>query len=634
MTGGSQVGFIYGDDAVASANDGDDTFNWSGGTLTGGFNGQNGSDTALVTTSNYDGSQVLDGGDDVATVDGWIDKLTLDGLTVSANGANIINWETVTVDGGQLTILDGALTVGSDPGQGLFLTGGGNLEALDALLLTGNLDIDAGSTFIGTGGGAGVYTVTGDVTNAGIITTQDGVVGDVFTVGGNYIGQGGQLLIDTYLGSDGSASDLLVVNGDTSGATSLFVANAGGPGAVTVGNGILVVQVDGASNGTFTLGGPAIAGAFEYRLFKNGVTDPIDGDWYLRTTYSSSTPTYEAYPQVLLELNGLPTLQQRVGNRYWNEPAPVPDTVFCKDASKDFKCMVTDDQADYYADGKATIEQNAIWARIEGAHGHVESDRSTTDAQYDFDLWKLQAGVDGLLAETDSGKLIGGINVHYGQASADTFSPNGNGDISSKGYGVGATLTWYGENGFYVDGQGQFSWYDSDLGSDELGSLVKGNNATGYALSLEAGKRIQLHDGWSLTPQAQLVYSSVDFDSFIGPSGETVSLDDGDSLKGRLGISADHERSWKDGDGKLRRTHVYGIANVYHEFLDGTAVSVWGTNLANEANAWTGELGVGGSYNWNDDKYSVYGELDASTSLDNFGDSHKLGGTLGLRVKW
>jgi fibronectin-binding autotransporter adhesin len=73
------------------------------------------------------------------------------------------------------------------------------------------------------------------------------------------------------------------------------------------------------------------------------------------------------------------------------------------------------------------------------------------------------------------------------------------------------------------------SWYDSDLGSDVLGDLASGNDGTGYALSL--------------TPQAQLVYSSVDFDSFTqtyeGRDIAAIALLNNDSLRGRFGMSLD-----------------------------------------------------------------------------------------------
>jgi fibronectin-binding autotransporter adhesin len=124
-------------------------------------------------------------------------------------------------------------------------------------------------------------------------------------------------------------------------------------------------------------------------------------------------------------------------------------------------------------------------------------------------------------------------------------------------------LTWYGQNGFYLDGQAQATWYESDLSSGLLGSLSNGNDGFGYAFSLEFGKRLALNQSWTLTPQAQLAYSSVDFDDFTDPFGANVSLGTGESLKGRLGLSADYENAWESASGTMTRTHLYGIANLY-----------------------------------------------------------------------
>ncbi|WP_073433701.1 autotransporter domain-containing protein [Halomonas cupida] len=45
--------------------------------------------------------------------------------------------------------------------------------------------------------------------------------------------------------------------------------------------------------------------------------------------------------------------------------------------------------------------------------------------------------------------------------------------------------------------------------------LVDNNDGDGYALSTESGRSIAMGAGdWTLTPQAQLIWSSVDFDSF------------------------------------------------------------------------------------------------------------------------
>jgi len=41
---------------------------------------------------------------------------------------------------------------------------------------------------------------------------------------------------------------------------------------------------------------------------------------------------------------------------------------------------------------------------------------------------------------------------------------------------------------------------------------------------------------------------------------------------------------------------------------------------------------MGGSYNWNDDKYSIYGKGLVNTSLSNFADSYTIKGNIGFRV--
>jgi Autochaperone Domain Type 1 len=65
---------------------------------------------------------------------------------------------------------------------------------------------------------------------------------------GTFISNGGVLRLDTVLNEGGAAtrSDTLVVDGTSVGAggpTSMAIRNAGGGGAETIGNGILVVQV-------------------------------------------------------------------------------------------------------------------------------------------------------------------------------------------------------------------------------------------------------------------------------------------------------------------------------------------------------------------------------------------------------
>ncbi|WP_261323428.1 autotransporter outer membrane beta-barrel domain-containing protein [Rhizobium leguminosarum] len=520
---------------------------------------------------------------------------------------------------GGLTVTGGRQTLsGVNTYTGATTVTGGRLAV--------NGSITSPVTTSGTGILGGTGTIFGDVINAGVVAPGNSI--GTLTIAGNYTGTGGTLEIETVLGGDASPSDRLVVTGNTAGTTNVTVVNLGGGGAQTV-EGIKIIDVGGISAGNFSLLGDyvfegdqaVVGGAYAYRLYQGGVSTPADGDWYLRSTeldaagaaigpiYAPGVPLYEAYAGVLQSLNQFGTLRQRTGG--W---------------------MLDGDRS---ADQDGNTAATGIQTRIGGNRSHFEPESSTTGTDYEVSSWTLQAGVDGMLRESEAGTLIGGINFHMNTASADISSRFGKGDIDTTGYGFDGTLTWYGKSGFYVDAQAAVTWYDSDLKSSTLQtSLANGNDGFGYGLSIEAGQKIALTSQWSLTPQAQLAYSSVRFDSFTDAFGADVSFDDGDSLTSRLGISADFDSDWKDASGKTSHSTLYGIANLYYDFFDGSNVDVSGTSVVSENQALWGGLGLGGSLSWSDERYAAHGEAFASTSLKDFGDSNAYGAKIGFSVKW
>ncbi|MFB6458292.1 autotransporter outer membrane beta-barrel domain-containing protein [Bradyrhizobium tunisiense] len=534
---------------------------------------------------------------------------------------------------GGVTLAGGTQTLsGSNNYTGATTVNGGILRAGAANTFS------AASAFTVASGGtldlAGFNQTLTSLDNAGTVSLG-GASGTTLTVAGNYVGNGGTVQLNTRLGDDSSPTDLLRVQGSTSGTSSLRITNVGGSGAQTV-EGIKVVDVAGASNGSFSLLGSyvfhgeqaVVGGAYAYTLQKNGIASPGDGDWYLRSSlinpppvtppgplYQPGVPLYENYAQVLLGMNDLPTLQQRVGNRYWGG----------SDAFARAGGATT-------MPGAASPPPTAFWSRIEGGHSDLQPS-STTGSTYKADHLKVQTGLDGLVLENERGRLFVGLTAQYGLTTADVASFFGNGRIRVEGTGVGSTLTWYGDNGFYVDGQAQSMFYRSDLSSVPAGSLIHGNEGFGYAFSAEAGKRIGLGSGWLLTPQAQLSYSKVAFDGFADRFGAPVALRDGDSLLGRAGLALNHQRTWNDGTG-IVRSDVYGIANLRYEFLDGTNVDVAGTGFANAQDRLWGSIGGGGTYSWANGRYAVFGEVSYNASLNNSADNRNYKGTGGFRLTW
>lgn len=537
---------------------------------------------------------------------------------------------------GSTTIVKGVLKQG--------LLGAFNTSSSEYILDTnGTLDL------------GGFDTTLSAVSNGGLIVTGAEVAGKLLTITGDYNGTGGTIILNTVLGDDNSISDRLKVSGDTSGTTNLKVVNYGGLGAQTF-DGIKLIEVDGQSNGIFNLLGnfqtkdgrsAVVAGAFAYTLSK-GSSGAGDGSWYLHSSlkkplissceetntcppidpphYNPGTPLYEGYVQAMQALNKLPTLRQRVGNRYRN--ASVNPAIE-QGAYADDTHLVPPGAT------STLVERGSIWGRIEGGHNHLQSSSSATGMVQDVNTVIIQVGMDDQFVEIEAGRLIGGLTAQYGKARGDVASDHGDGKIDTQGWGLGGTLTWVGENDFYLDTQAQAMWYNSDLSSTTANqSLINSNKGFGYGLSAEIGKRLDLNDHWSLTPQAQIVWSSVGFDSFNDAWGAAVALKGGDSLTGRIGISADYRNAWRAAKGLFVRSNIYGIANLYQELMGDMSVKVEEVNFGAGNDRTWGGIGVGGTITWADNKYTLYGESSINTSLNNFANNYSVKGAVGFKVRW
>lgn len=229
-----------------------------------------------------------------------VDGYRLQGATLGLQGAgantvNVASGATATValvlsgPGGLAKAGAGTLVLEAAGSYGGATTvQGGSLRAGAANVLTsvsahevqasGVLDLD------------GLAQTVASLVNAGTVRLPrngaPAVPGTTLSVTGNYSG-GGVLAMATQLGNEASPSDRLVVNGSvTAGApTRLDIANAAGLGAATAGNGILVVQVNGAASpaGAFVLAAPLQTGGYSYQLVQVG------SHWYLQSRLAGAT---------------------------------------------------------------------------------------------------------------------------------------------------------------------------------------------------------------------------------------------------------------------------------------------------------------------------------------------------------
>jgi outer membrane autotransporter protein len=412
-------------------------------------------------------------------------------------------------------------------------------------------------------------------TNSGTIDLQaNPVAGDVLMItggrggpapgiggGGTFISNGGTLKLDTVLNQGGAASqsDVLVVDGTAlgaGGATKISIRNAGGTGAPTVGDGILVVQVLDPSRsaaGVFSLASAVEvrSGFFSYDLFLGGINGSNPADWFLRNTFivgpippeqiippGPTLPT-DPPPTVLppgvfpiigpeiatygvvqpiarqMGLTTLGTLHERVG-----------------DAAADAACLNT--APDYGLITKAPPVtkappipygncQQAVWGRLFGQQidNHYQA---FADPRATGQVAGIQTGIDVWRGSLIPGHSdTAGVYFAYsnGNVSVDGLVTNAavtayvlqhTGSLNLNAYSVGGYWTHYGPGGWYIDAVLQGSFYNGNA-TTQFARLP--TNGTGFTSSLEAGYPIPLPwlgPRFVLEPEGQIIWQRVSFD--------------------------------------------------------------------------------------------------------------------------
>ena len=559
---------------------GNDQVTQTAGSISGDISLGAGSDALIASGGALIGSTYMGAGDDVASLTGTVDvtaapqfdggagldTLNIDGLkikgfTAASNdstgndlnkGNNLTQWETINLNNAAKLTLAGDLFTGAN---------------------VGTLNINSASTLDLTQTTPTAFSVYGDVNNGGIVDMLNNSVGTMTTITGNYAGVAGSTLkMDTVLGNDASATDKLIINGNTTGTTSLSVNNVGGTGAQTV-EGIQVVQVDGASSGTFALTSPVQAGSYEYQLFQGGTSTPTDGDWYLRShlTTVDCKVTNTCTPIYRPGVAGYVAAQTANAHQGFDQLGTLHERM--------------GEQRHVTADGKQTWGR--IYHREESNDGHdrFSYDQNSTGFQIGQDLW---------VKRDNQAQKHAGVSLSYVHSNAD-FSDSvrplagleaGTGSMSADSIGIGGYYTHMGDDGRYLDVVGQISHLRNKFTDSYAGKATQ----TGWraGLSAEVGKPVAEYKGWKFEPQAQLSYQYTDYGSF----NDAISKVDGydaHTLRGRVGLRVHKDANY----GTDRQAQYYAIGNVIHDFIKPEAVTIGNTTVRENFDRTYWELGAG-----------------------------------------
>ena len=227
-------------------------------------------------------------------------------------------------------------------------------------------------------------------------------------------------------------------------------------------------------------------------------------------------------------------------------------------------------------DLRESKEGQGIWARMN--RGEFEYSGAFKN-QYNY----FQIGYD--MAKGD---------WHYGAAVSHT-----DGETSyANGYGENdsTSLSLYGtrlmNDGQYLDLVLKVGRLSNEFDNyAEAGHTHGDYDAWGTAISGEYGKKLDLKEGWFVTPQAQLSLMRIGGEDYTTSNKIAVSQDTLYSAVGRIGFEAGKDTGWGS---------LYAKASVLHEFAGDADTYV---RLGDQSNSYSQDLGdtwyeAGFGFNW------------------------------------
>ncbi len=624
-------------------------WNYGSATQTTGANEVHLIDSTVTATGGADAVYSLN------QAPGTVNLLTVQGGSVRSDSTSVYASGPLTVQLGSIEVVGtdalfwaGNALAGADPtvldvtARGSILSGMAGASAPGATTSTANLRLLEQSTWTGRAFNltnawvdpTSVWSVNGESTVSQLVG-NDGRI--AFTLPENDVykrlytttytgGVGSVLALNTWLADDASPTDQLVIDGGAAnGQSVLEVANSGGAGALTLGDGIRVVAaLNGGTTaaGSFVLPAPVLAGPYEYRLHRGGYADGAGEEWFLRSSIDCGAPNAPSppCPDVVPpqpeppEPPEPPPSPDPPGPPAPDpdpEPLPPPVVPVPTDADPSPPSPFVPDPLpvpDYRAEvslytalpamalryGWATLgnlhervgeqEQlrqrddlrqdryfNGAWLRVIGENGDVKGSRRGIyggSPRYDYDILAVQLGSDIYALERENGiREHAGFYLGRGHLQSDVVHHDGTlaGRNKVKATSLGLYWTRYWEDGQYLDAVWQGSWGDGKSRSSNAVLLER--DTFGWGASVEGG-----YPFWNdartrlLEPQLQLIYQRIPTDDDQDAAAR-VRFDDMTSLAARLGLRWAGTRTLEPTNVGIRRLLSGWLRlNVWHEF--------------------------------------------------------------------
>jgi len=593
-------------------------------------------------------------------------------------------------DGGRITMQDQTLTAW---GNIIAEDGAVELRTADNSYLYSTVStLNGGTVNLALNGANSLWDMTGSSTLSSL-ALNDGQINflntsssqfKTLTIDGNYSGNGGTLVMNVTLNSDNdSPGDRMIVNGDTSGKTSVKFNNIYGHGDHTD-KGIELISVGGTSSGQFALDRRVGIGLYDYALVQKG------NNWYLSNSVddiateeaeppasgtetevnesgSGDTPATPVTPPAEAvdrdeEGAAVPGDESiNTGNNATPEqPADVPAEEEAGNSigsagSYDYTKVYRPESGSYIANIAAA--NTLFMTRLHDRQGEQTWVDSVTGDRHDTTMWmrnnashtRFEEGGGQLISRSNNYTLLLGGDVARwsttGQDSMRLGLMTGYSSSNSKsrsqvtgytsrgkvnGYSAGLYATWFADEatrtGAWLDSWMLYNWFDNEVSGHEM--RTEKYHSRGVTASLEAGYSLPVgrseNFSYWLEPRGQAVLMNVKADDVKEEQGTRVSSTGDGNVMTQLGI-----RAWMEArpeKGMSNKVKPYVETNWIHN------TRAFGVRMNGEQNAMMGSenllearLGVEGQMN---DRLSLWVDAGHQVGHNKYSESR---GSLGIK---